>query len=97
MGMRSEGASALLLSSCCLAAVFNSETRLQVSKATKEMKGEVMGVEQVNTLRIMLIDFTDIHPLLLSKHFLYDSKSLVNFWRYENIDSVFLPIFLQIL
>ena len=53
-----------------------------------------MRMEQVNTLRIMLIDFTDIHPLLLSKHFLYDSKSLVNFWRYENIDSVFLPIFL---
>ena len=53
-----------------------------------------MRMEQVNTLRIMLIDFTDIHPLLLSKHFLYDSKSLVNFWRYENIDFVFLLIFL---
>ena len=74
--------------------MFNSETTLQVSKATKEMQGEVTGMEQVNTLRIMLIDFTDIHPLLLCKHFLYDSKSLVNFWRYENIDSVFLPIFL---
>ena len=74
--------------------MFNSETTLQVSKATKEMKGEVTGMEQVNTLRIMLIDFTDIHPLLLSKYFLYDGKSLVNFWRYENIDSVFLPIFL---
>ena len=95
--MRFEGASALFLSSCCLAVVCNSETRLQVSKATKEMKDEVMRMEQVNTLRITLIDFTDIHPLLLSKHFLYDSKSLVNFWRYENIDSAFLPIFLQIL